>query len=386
MNICYLYNGHPLLLGNGGIGARMRLLSQLLFESGHNVTFVGSNKGYYKKQIFIDKGVVIIALPHIHIPKIHRHFNRWLLAKYIEKLHNSTPFDLIEMPEYLGWYLPENISGVKVIRFSSSNGKQKYGGCSHWWIPYLEKHIDRADFFCSVSKDIAAAATETHNYLVGREITTIYSGVDTTIFKPQQVKDNKYIELLYFGSLNRNKGVFELAMAWNKLYKKNPKIKLVFCGQDRMDSVHKIPVSKLLKQALDKNSLDRVEFRVIENRQKLARLIQISTIVVLPSYNEGFSNALLEAMACGKPVVYSKVGSSEEIIQDGINGILCNIRDSEDLFKKILWLIENPEQRKKIGNLAFETIRSQFTQNIFLKNNIEFYKDCISRKKSKLSC
>ena len=90
--------------------------------------------------------------------------------------------------------------------------------------------------------------------------------------------------------------------------------------------------------------------------------------------------AVLEAMSCGKPVIYGRVGSASEIIRDGINGVLCNIRDSEDLYEKLLFLIKNPELRKKIGDAAHETIKRKFNQEIFFRKNIEFYKECITRK------
>lgn len=384
MNICYLYNGHPLLIGTGGIGARMRLLSQRLIRDGHDVTFVGSYNGVRRKQILIDEGVQIIALPYIRIPKLHRYFNRVMVARFIQRLHKLKPFDLIEMPEYLGWYLPDKISAVKILRFSSSSGKIRYGISSNWWLPYLEKHIDRADYYCSVSKDIADAARETHKSLAGKDIKVIYSGVDTQIFKPGKTLEQKTIRLLYFGSITRNKGVFDLIAAWNKISSELTGISLTFCGADGHDSKLNNSTIDLLRAMLNEDASDNLEFCVKEDRFQLAKLIQESSIVVIPSHAEGFSNAVLEAMACGKPVVYTRVGSAKEIITDGINGILCNIADYEDIYIKILYLIENPELRREIGQSAFITVKNHFNQDVFLENNINFYRECISLKKSVL--
>lgn len=91
-------------------------------------------------------------------------------------------------------------------------------------------------------------------------------------------------------------------------------------------------------------------------------------LLVFPSITtEAFGLVLLEAMALGKPVIASKVGGIQELIIDGINGILVEPNDYEKLAEKIKYLLENPEICKRIGEEAKRMVKEKFP----LKNYIE---------------
>ena len=379
MNICYIYNGHPLVLPPGGIGNRMRRLSLKLTEQGHKVTFIGCNEGLYRKRIIYDDKVKIISLPYIKIPKFHRYFNRYYLSKYIELNQKYFNFELIEMPEYLGWFLPKINNAKKIIRFSSSNGKITNETHKDWWVPFLNETLKNADYFCSVSKFISSAAKDTHQKLNGKKISVLYSGVNTKIFHPELNQKNGKIKILFFGNVNVNKGVFELVEAWNMLNENEKNIQLIICGNDSFDIIKKQSTQDLLVQKLNPDIRHTVKFMVINHDAELAKLIQKSSFVVFPSHSEGFSNALLEAMACQKAVIFSRLGVSKEIIKDGENGLLCKPLCSKDLFQKMRLLIRNVNLRDNLADEALKTIRNNYTGKHFYKRNLDFYNYCISK-------
>jgi glycosyltransferase involved in cell wall biosynthesis len=75
---------------------------------------------------------------------------------------------------------------------------------------------------------------------------------------------------------------------------------------------------------------------------------QNADIFVLPSYNEGMSNALLEAMSCGLPVVVTNVGGTEELV-DSSNGFVFNAGDVDELVKILKQLHFNKEKFEELG-------------------------------------
>ena len=84
------------------------------------------------------------------------------------------------------------------------------------------------------------------------------------------------------------------------------------------------------------------------------------TYSVLPSYAEGLSNSLLEAMASGLAVVSTDVGGAVDVIDDGVNGLLIKSRSSEQIRDALLRLLNSPEEREKFGLAARQSV---------LKNN-----------------
>lgn len=93
-------------------------------------------------------------------------------------------------------------------------------------------------------------------------------------------------------------------------------------------------------------------------RDDIKDLLYISDISVLSSIREGFSNVVLESMACGKPVVATDVGGNKEIIIDGENGFIVPSRDKDALADKILALAGNEELTEKMGLAAKETVKN----------------------------
>jgi glycosyltransferase involved in cell wall biosynthesis len=79
---------------------------------------------------------------------------------------------------------------------------------------------------------------------------------------------------------------------------------------------------------------------------------QEASLFVLPSFNEGMSNAMLEALASGLPVIATKTGGTEELLRDGINGFTVAMKDADDLAEKMEKIIKNHDLAKKMGRAS----------------------------------
>jgi colanic acid/amylovoran biosynthesis glycosyltransferase len=98
-----------------------------------------------------------------------------------------------------------------------------------------------------------------------------------------------------------------------------------------------------------------------KNRDEVLELYSHHDIFFLPSVYEGIANVVLEAMAMELPVISTKSGGLEEVIDHKINGMLANIYDGDELFNCILYLLNNVEERNKMGKEARKRILEQFT-------------------------
>lgn len=102
-------------------------------------------------------------------------------------------------------------------------------------------------------------------------------------------------------------------------------------------------------------------------------LLKISSVFCLLSRSEGFSNALLEAMACRLPCVVTNVGGNREAIMDGENGFLVPIEDAPAAADCIIKLLKNREYAAEMGRRARQTVESEFTVENMVNQLAGFY-------------
>lgn len=108
---------------------------------------------------------------------------------------------------------------------------------------------------------------------------------------------------------------------------------------------------------------------------KVPELLSISSICVLTSFNEGFSNSILEYMAASKPVVATRVGGASEAILDNETGFLVESDDDKTMAEKLIWLLENPTQATEMGKKGRARIEAKFSCEAQLEKTKRIYED-----------
>jgi glycosyltransferase involved in cell wall biosynthesis len=106
--------------------------------------------------------------------------------------------------------------------------------------------------------------------------------------------------------------------------------------------------------------------------------LQQADIFILPSRAEGHSNALLEAMACGLPVIVSDIPANLDVIENNRNGLTFRTGDPASLVKAVISLLEHPELREQLGGIARQTIESQYSLSFIAERYISLYKDVLT--------
>lgn len=161
----------------------------------------------------------------------------------------------------------------------------------------------------------------------------------------------------FVGRQDSSKGADVLILAMRVVWKWNADARLVLAGNcpTRPDSL-----DDLLRtfSASERRQILRIERFPDEEK---ASLYEAFDVVALPSTEESFGIAFLEAWMCKKPVIGSRIGSTQCVIQDGVDGLLVDHRDHYDLGQKIVELLSNPAQRIQMGSHGHQKTLDRFT-------------------------
>lgn len=149
--------------------------------------------------------------------------------------------------------------------------------------------------------------------------------------------------ILFLGRLNRDKGIIDLAHAFAGIADKRPGTMLVLVGPE--EDVTFFEVSNLNPQLIER-------FRRVSFTRTPERYMAMADIFCLPSYREGFGQVIIEAAACGIPTVASKIYGIVDAVADGETGLLFTAGNRSELASALLEMIDNPENRKRMGDAA----------------------------------
>ena len=191
----------------------------------------------------------------------------------------------------------------------------------------------------------------------------VYNGVDTASFFPQKKEVGRPLQLLFVGRIWKEKGLdylFEAVGSFSdSLF--DGSVSLTVVGDGPMLSYYK-------KQYSPKNN--SIHFLGRVQQEELPTIIHQHDIIILPSLRnsaESFPNALLEAMACGKPVIASKVWGIPEMVDDGKTGFLVPEKDGAAIAQAIKRFLENPELIESMGKAGRERVERNFEMQFQLQ-------------------
>jgi glycosyltransferase involved in cell wall biosynthesis len=119
-------------------------------------------------------------------------------------------------------------------------------------------------------------------------------------------------------------------------------------------------------------------------RMDVPEILAVTDILVHPSLEEGFCNAILEAMAAGKAVVATAVGGNPEAVVDGETGILVPPKDPESLAQAVLALMKEPERARKMGLAGRARVGKEFGLQTMVERYEQVYLDLLKRRKVRL--
>ncbi|MEN8120223.1 MAG: glycosyltransferase family 4 protein [Bacteroidota bacterium] len=182
------------------------------------------------------------------------------------------------------------------------------------------------------------------------------------------------IVFCFVGRIVKDKGINELLAAFDRLNNENKKIKLLLVGEEEklLD-----PVNKLSKRVLSNNS------NIIQLgwQEDVKPFLAISDIFVFPSYREGFPNVVMQAGAMELPSIVSDINGCNEIIEEGINGLIIQTKNEKQLFEKMKILVNDKQLRIKLSGPTRDIIKKKYSQEYIWEKLYKEYINLLSSRK-----
>jgi len=197
--------------------------------------------------------------------------------------------------------------------------------------------------------------------------------------KKTQKQHPEKIIIGYLGNLYKNKGVLDVLEAAKLVLKTHQNVKFQFAGS----WWKKEPETKeKAYQFIERHNLrDNIEYCgvVIDNSKE--KFLMETDIFVFPSWNEGFPLVIIEAMSAGCPIVTTRnVGSIQEVVIDGVTGLLVERKKPKQIADAIIELIDNPQLRQKMGIASRERFKKNYTIEHNINRMIGVFENTLSRK------
>ena len=108
-------------------------------------------------------------------------------------------------------------------------------------------------------------------------------------------------------------------------------------------------------------------------------LLSVSDLFVLPSWQESFGLAALEAMACGVPVVASRVGGLPEVVEEGVSGFLCAPEDINGMAEASIALLTDPKLHEKFSKAGLRRVQRHFCSKLVVPQYEAYYQEVIQK-------
>jgi glycosyltransferase involved in cell wall biosynthesis len=264
--------------------------------------------------------------------------------------------------------VPVIISSVRVM-----GGERDY----HHFVDRLTAFM--TDHFVAVSNAVKDHIVR-KAHLSERKVSTIYNGIAvansndfdmSALMSSVGLKHGERI-IMTAGRLHRQKGYDHLMQALSMVQESFPGIKLLILGDGEEEK-------NLKKLAHLLELTEKIVFLGL--RSDVGHLLQCSELFVLPSRWEGFPNAVLEAMAAGKPVVATAVGGIPELVVDGVTGILVPPEDARALAEAIMGMLSHDERAKAMGEAGRQRVQQYFSMDAMIAKTEDLYHHLLLRKK-----
>lgn len=182
------------------------------------------------------------------------------------------------------------------------------------------------------------------------------AGVDTLYYSATPMPSPERFVFLYLGRILVDKGIRELAEAAQRIRKDYPQVEFWIagmCPENHPSEIDKYEFQRWVDQGV---------FKFWGWQNDVRFLIEQSQVIVLPSYREGLSSTLLEAMAMARPLVVTDVPGCRETVKMGHNGWLAKVRDAADLERCLRDAINtSPEKLQQTGQNSRERVVEEFS-------------------------
>jgi glycosyltransferase involved in cell wall biosynthesis len=210
------------------------------------------------------------------------------------------------------------------------------------------------------------------------------NALNTHDFQPRAPESADPPLVLFLGFLTFAKGYCDLLRAIPRVAQHIPDVEFAFCGESfttERNVFHNQVSGERLKsedpkgvfrEVIEGRFEGNVRYPGVVSGNKKRALLNSCSVFCLPSYSEGFSRSILEAMSMGKPVICTPVGALAEVVEDGVNGFIISPGDVDALAQSILRLLRDFQTAEEMGRRNREYARGRFDTEV-IAQQLEAY-------------
>jgi glycosyltransferase involved in cell wall biosynthesis len=358
----------PIGSNKSGVVVSTLRFSKLLKEQGHHVIFIAASSEEHKKNDFFE-GIKVYHYRSLPIPKS----DGWRLAfptvaelqEVFKKEKINVVHIILPMSGAIVAIKAAKALGIKIVAHSHSQPENLFADTpkliqptlNNLWNKYLMWVYSKAELIIYPS-EMAKSLLHKLNKK-DQPCVVISNGINLKHFQKMEVGDfyerfkipKDKIKLLFVGRLFPEKSVDTLIKAMPLIVKEYPNVHLMIVGGGHLRSK--------LEKLVENLKMNRyITFLGLVSEEDKILAYNASDVFILPSLAELEGMVVLEAMACGKPIIISDTKmSASGFFVDG-NGFLFKTLDPKDLAKQSLKLITNNELRKKMGEVSLEKVKN----------------------------
>ena len=361
----------------GGSGIVATELGKELAERGHEVHFIS-----YAMPLRLNRATPNIFFHEVEVTNYplfdHPPYTLALASKMAEVAELQT-LDLLHchyaIPHSVSAFLAKSMLHPRPLPVVTTlHGTDiTLVGADRSYLPITRFSIERSDGVTAVSHYLKRATIETFG--IQKDIEVIHNFVNCELYKAGSRPglrarfagrgEKILIHLSNFRPVKRTGDVIEIFL---RVQRQLPAVLLmVGDGPDRGSA----------ERLAHQHGIE-AKVRFLGKRDNIEELIGASDLLLLPSRNESFGLAALEAMACQVPVVASRVGGLSEVVTDGKDGFLVDLYDIETMAQRSLEILADDQRRLEMGRQGRESAKARFCSDRIIRQYENYYQKILS--------
>ncbi len=392
MRICFV--SRRFFPAISGMSAYALNLVQSLRDVGHDISVVSQYREPERENVYHDgppqqlDGVRVVGVPQLgegHGGAFEKDVDA--LRDEVLRQHSEKPFDLIHAqfaypPGYASLLAARDLGLPCVVSIQGGDGHW-FGTCCDYHREIMRTLLRGADSLIIGTSTFAEEVQENNDIEVNFDI--IPGGTDTSKFAPvesvgkKQELRNKYnipkeaMVILYHGRVDLRKGVLELLQAFKELLKDSTVIKpfLYISGVG--------PNEREVREYIDEHRMsESIKMGGYIGYADAQEVYQLSDIFCSPTYAEGFSNTIVEALASKLPVVSTSTIGVRDVLRNEETALLCPIKDSPALLSSIKRLSEDIDLCERMTTEGLREVREKWSWKVVSSQIVDVYQNAIN--------
>jgi glycosyltransferase involved in cell wall biosynthesis len=393
LHICYVSQEYPPETGWGGIGTYTWEMANGLAHEGHRVTVIARA---VKSETVSRQGMIevhrIQPSPALEKRRVLWRAGQywpgfaWAAMKTFRQVHADKPIDLVETAEaradglfiamlrrrpafvarlHTAWAFVDRLGGIVPDRSKRA-------------VYQFEKQVIRRADAVSAPSQAVVDLTATWTRIPRPAPTVIPNPMDVKVFRVNGRPSNK--EVLYVGRLEARKGMDTLEATIPLVMRRSHYSKWRLIGASAVDTNGKLYQDRI-REAAGAENVSRICFENL-TREQIAPRLQRAAVSVFPSVWENFPYTILEAMACGSAIVASRTGGIQEMIEDGVSGLLVPPNCPTSLADAICKVLEDKSLADRLARNGRKRVEELYNRDQIVARMTDFYRSVADSRRA----